>query len=206
MDKLIWQFFNELYDTACNPNVNEAEVHDQWSNNSVVNRNEPLLILQATNFESTDRYKILAQSASKKPKANVLRKWYESSKIKITKISCGIWVKSGKTRCILNAFTRNHFKPAKNDQRLPKYLTNLIWRPKFRHEIFDTFSTQISYYCCTHISTVTSLFSDVRDRCHMCQGRSKTHHWYSLTSTFFTDIDESVRSVGSANKTEDCCI
>ena len=32
------------------------------------------LVLEATNFEPTDRYKILAQSASKKPKANVLRK------------------------------------------------------------------------------------------------------------------------------------
>ena len=51
MDKVIWQFFNELYDTVCNPNVNEAEIHDRGSKNSVVNRNEPLLILQATNFE-----------------------------------------------------------------------------------------------------------------------------------------------------------
>ena len=79
----------------------------------VVNRNETLLILEATNFELTDQYKILTQPASIKPKENVVRKWYESSKIKITKISFGIWVKSGKARCILNAFTRSHLNQRK---------------------------------------------------------------------------------------------
>ena len=153
MDKLIWQFFNELYDTACNPNVNEAEVHDQWSNNSVVNRNEPLLILQATNFEPTDRYKILAQSASKKPKANVLRKWYESSKIKITKISCGIWVKSGKTRCILNAFTRNHL----NHRKMIKVSRN-IWQISYDDQNFGTkFSTHFRHRFHTTVAHIYQL-------------------------------------------------
>ena len=72
------------------------------------NRNEPSLLMEPTNVEPTDRYKIMIKAVSNKPKENVQRNWYESSKIKITKISCGIWVKSGKARCILNAFTRNH--------------------------------------------------------------------------------------------------
>ena len=158
MDKLIWQFFNKLYNTVCNPNVNEAEIHYRWSKNSVVYRSEPLLILKDINFEPKN--KILAQSVSKKPKENVLRKWYESSKIKITKISCGIWVKSGKARCILNAFTRNHL----NHRKMIKVSRN-IWQISYDDQ---NFGTKFSTHFRNKFHTVANIYQlDIRLRFQM---------------------------------------
>ena len=119
-------------------------------------------LMEPTNIEPTDRYKIMIKAVSKKPKENVQRNWYKSSKIKITKISCGIWVKSGKARCILMHLLETT-KAIEKWSKSPETFYKSHMTTKF-----DTFRHQFHTDASCNYQTYTNCIFDYVDDADQC--------------------------------------